>query len=163
MTTDEERPRDDLASPVVALVGEGMKLETDGDQAGASAKYAEAWDAATNDYERCVAAHYVPRHINDAQEKLRWNRDALRYADAVGDDRVAGFYASLHACVGFCHLLLGDRQGALAAYEQAEAALPSVMPGPYKDQVATSIADALASLRVPVSGAGSLGEEPSGS
>lgn len=146
MTNNEERSRVDLTNPVVVLVGEGMKLEGTGDFAAAASRYSEAWDAAADDYERCVAAHYVPRLIEDAQEKLRWNLDALRLADAVGDDRVVGFYASLHANVGWCHLQLGDRGAALTAYSRAEAALPAVLPGAYKDKLTGTITKMVESL-----------------
>lgn len=136
----------DESNPVIAAVGRGMAAEHSGDLEAARAAYDEAWNAATDDYERCVAAHYVPRLIEDPAEKLKWNRDALRFADAVGDERVQGFYASLHAMVGYCLRLLGDRAGATAAYETAKTHLGDVEAGPYKEKVAAGIDMALAGL-----------------
>lgn len=136
----------DQENPVVAAVGRGMAAEASGDIDGARAAYDDAWTIATDDYERCVAAHYVPRWIDDPSQKLQWNLDALKYADAVGDDRVKGFYASLHANVGNCLRLLGDKDGATAAYTTAQAHLGDVQEGPYKDKVAAGIATALDGL-----------------
>ena len=87
----------DPANPVIVAIGRGMQSEITGDRQAARAAYTEAWDRATDDFERCIAAHYVPRVMDDPGDKLRWNEDALRHATAVGDERVAGFFASLHA------------------------------------------------------------------
>jgi hypothetical protein len=117
---------------VVAAVSRGIQAETSGDAETARKAYAEAWDAATDDFERCIAAHYVPRLIDDSREKLRWNEDALRFALAVGDERVRGFLASLHACVGQARLGVGDITGAREALRTAQSCLADVPEGPYK-------------------------------
>ncbi len=93
-----------------------------------------------------MAAHYVPRLIDDPREKLRWNEDALRFADAVADDRVASFYASLYAMVGQCRLAVGDALGASIALEAAGKHLSDVPPGPYRDGLKAMI-EALARPR----------------
>ena len=129
----------DLSNPVVAAVGRGTRSEMAGDREGARAAYTEAWNAAKDDLERCIAAHFVPRTIDDPREKLRWNEDALRYAVAVGDERVTGFFASLHASIGQARLGLGDAAGAQDALRQAEANLESVPEGAYKDGLVASI------------------------
>jgi hypothetical protein len=122
----------DPTNPVVAAVGRGVQAELAGDREAARAAYAEAWNEATDDFERCVAAHYVPRVIDDPVDKLR-NEDALRHAMAVGDGRVAGFFASLHACVGEARFGVGDAAGAREAFRLAEASLATVPAGSYKD------------------------------
>jgi hypothetical protein len=122
----------DPSNPVIAAIGRGMQAEMTGDRETARAAYDEAWNAATDDFERCMAAHYVPRLIDDPHLKLRWNEDALRHALAVGDGRVTGFFASLHACVGQSRLGVGDFPGARAALREAEARLVDVPEGDYK-------------------------------
>jgi hypothetical protein len=129
----------DPSNPVVVAIGRGMQAEIAGTREVALAAYTEAWNSATDDFERCIAAHYVPRMIDDPQEKLRWNEDALRLALAVGDDRVAGFFASLYANVAQCRLGTGDTQGAQEAFRQAEGSLVSVPNGPYKDGIIAMI------------------------
>ena len=123
----------DWSNPVVAAVARGSQAELMGDRDAAHAAYAEAWNAATDDLERCIAAHFFPRMIDDPRDKLRWSVDALRYAEAVRDGRTVGFFASLHASVGQARLGLGDIDGAQEALRQAEASLAAVPDGSYKD------------------------------
>ena len=122
----------DPSNPVVQSIGRGMQSEMAGDRAAARTAYETAWNAAQDDFERCIAAHYVPRILDDPKEVLRWNEDALRLALAVGDDRVRGFMASLNACVGQARLVLGDLAGAREALETAARCLPDVPEGGYK-------------------------------
>src|SRR5512143_2956472 len=42
--------------------------------------YREAWDAAADDYDACVAAHYVAHLEQDPAQALRWNLEALSRA-----------------------------------------------------------------------------------
>ena len=129
----------DWSNPVVAAVGRGKQAEMTGDRDRARAAYSEAWNAAKDDLERCIAAHFVPRMIDDPHDKLRWNEDAVRYAAAVGDDRTMGFFASLYASVGQARLGLGHTYGAQEALHQAEANLASVPDGPYKNGLIVAI------------------------
>ena len=129
----------DWSNPVVAAVGRGAQAEMTGDREAARAFYSEAWNTAKDDFERCIAAHFVPRTIDDPRDKLRWNEDALRYATAVGDGRTIGFFASLHASVGQARLGLGDTSGAQEALRQAETNLASVPDGPYKNGLIVAI------------------------
>ena len=129
----------DWSNPVLAAVGRGAQAEMTGDREGACAAYTEAWNVAKDDLERCIAAHFVPRMIDDPRDKLRWNEDALRYAAAVGDDRTMGFFASLHASVGQARLGVGDINGAREALRQSEANLASVPDGSYKNGLIVAI------------------------
>lgn len=72
----------------------------------------EAWEARTDDYEACIVAHYLARVQRTPDEVLNWNRESLRYADAVNDERVAGFYPSLYLNMGKAYEDLGKRRGA---------------------------------------------------
>ncbi len=60
----------------------------------------QAWEAPTDDYEACVAAHYEARHQEGPQDALHWNQEALARAEVVGDDRVRSFYPSLYLNMG---------------------------------------------------------------
>jgi hypothetical protein len=48
----------------------------------------QAWEKRKDDYDACVAAHYVARH--------QWNQESLDRADAVNAESVQGFYPSLY-------------------------------------------------------------------
>ncbi|PXY21940.1 hypothetical protein [Prauserella flavalba] len=130
-------------NPVVRLCAEGMAAEASGDDDAARALFEQAWAAATDDYEACVAAHYLARHQPTPELTLHWNAECLRLADRVGDERVAGFYASLHANLGRCHRDLGDRAAAGEHFRLAARHLADVPAGPYRDWLRYSIADGL--------------------
>src|SRR5688572_12571920 len=109
----------DPMNPVVQLCARGMQAETEGRQEDAKALFLEAWQAGTNDFDRCIAAHYVARHQRTAEDRLHWNQECLDRADAVGDERVKGFYPSLHVNLGMAHQELGNRQASHRHYAQA--------------------------------------------
>jgi tetratricopeptide (TPR) repeat protein len=113
--------------------------------------FEKAWDAHTDDFEACVAAHYVARHQPDQKATFRWNEESLRRADAVGDERVRGFYPSLHLNMGRSYESLGDLEKARRHYEVAAEGLDDVPPGPYGDVVRHGIAEALRRTSVPPS------------
>jgi hypothetical protein len=129
----------DPSNLVVAAIGRGMQAEMAGDRLAARTAYTQAWDGASDDFERCIAAHYVPRLIDDPREKLRWHEAALHHATVIGDERVAGFFASLHGSVAQARLGVGDAAGARDAFRLAEASLDAVTPGPYRDGLVAMI------------------------
>jgi len=119
-----------------------MGAEAEGRLNDARALYAEAWDAAADDYEACVAAHFVARYQADASDGLRWNEIALARAEAAevaGDARSAGFHASLHLNLGASYESLGRTVEARAAFARAVARLGEVPEGPYRDVVARGV------------------------
>jgi tetratricopeptide (TPR) repeat protein len=106
----------DLNNPVIKLCMDGTRAEYEGRIEDARSLYREAWEAARDDYERCVAAHYVARRQESPQEALRWNLEALAHAEAVRDERVSEFFASLYLNLGHSYELLGDQAQARRYY-----------------------------------------------
>jgi tetratricopeptide (TPR) repeat protein len=78
-----------------------------------------AWQAASDDYEACIAAHYVARYQESREDALHWNQLALRCAQTVDDGRVAPFYPSLYLNMGRAYENLGDLAAAQAYYARA--------------------------------------------
>jgi len=109
----------DLNSRVVHLCIEGTRAEFEGRITAARNLCLQAWQEAQDDYEACVAAHYVARHQEHPEEALRWNQEALLRADAVGDDRVRSFYPSLYLNLGQSHERLGNQTEARRYYALA--------------------------------------------
>ena len=97
----------DLTNPVIKLCLAGTQAEYKGQISEARALYQQAWEMAQDDYEACIAAHYVAQHQNDPREKLGWNQIALDKANAVHDERVDEFYPSLYLNMGHSCELLG--------------------------------------------------------
>ncbi|MFL4490847.1 hypothetical protein ACJ6WD_06245 [Streptomyces sp. VTCC 41912] len=112
--------------PVVRLCVTGMQAEAEGRTAAARELFQQAWDGARDDYEACIAAHYLARHQRSPAETLRWNQECLDRADLVGDERVQGFYPSLYVNMATAYRELGrlacaHRYFVLAADRAADA------------------------------------------
>lgn len=104
---------------VIQLCVEGTQAEFRGEIEVARALYQQAWEVAQDDFEACIAAHYVARHQADPAQRLHWNQIALDRANAVGDDRVLAFYPSLFLNMGQSFELLGNPDEARRYYDQA--------------------------------------------
>jgi hypothetical protein len=130
----------DPNNPVIRRCAEGMALEAEGRMAEAKQRFDEAWQLASDDYEACVAAHYVARHQADAQSTLAWNLESLRRAESVPDDRVGAFYPSLYLNMGHSLEQTGDLAGARRHFQLAADRLDALPPGPYGDMVRRGVA-----------------------
>lgn len=133
----------DPSNPVVAMCSEGMLAESEGRAAEAKKLFERAWQAATDDYEACIAAHYLARHQETHEQTLAWNEESLRRAERVGDERITSFLPSLYLNLGHSHEELGDAEKARAYYLLAEEHLTAVPNGDYGDMVRGGVARAL--------------------
>ncbi|UNO40926.1 hypothetical protein [Streptomyces sp. MST-110588] len=134
-------------NPVIRLCVQGMEAEAAGRGADAGELFRRAWDTAEDDYEACVAAHYLARHQLTPQDKLRWNQESLDRADLVGDERVRGFYASLHINMGQALQGLGEPAAAYAHFRQAAEHIEDVPAGDYGNWNRCAIAEGLRATR----------------
>jgi len=98
---------------------EGTRAEFEKRINDARILYQQAWDVSTNDYEACIAAHYVTRFQESPEETLRWNQLALKYADKVNDERVRDFYPSLYVNLGHSYEVLDNQVEARKYYDLA--------------------------------------------
>jgi hypothetical protein len=96
---------------------DGTRAEFEHRLDDARVPYQQAWDAHTDDYDACIAAHYVARFQDSVEESLRWNQIALKHADAVKDDRVKDFYPSLYLSLGRSYELVGNQSEAQHYYD----------------------------------------------
>jgi hypothetical protein len=109
----------DVNNPVIRLCLEGNLAEFNGCKDDARRLFEQAWEAAGDDYEACIAAHYVARFQETSEQVLHWNLEALKYADAVGDERVKAFYPSLYVNLGHAYEILGNLEEAGRYYRLA--------------------------------------------
>ena len=109
----------DINNPIIKLCIEGTQLEYAGNAEGANLCYLKAWEQARDDYEACIAAHYLAHLETDMQERYRWNKIALEKADAVKDDRVKPFYPSLYLNMGKSCEEMGEGEKAAYYYHLA--------------------------------------------
>ena len=98
----------DLDNPVVQLCIQGTQAEYAGRPDDAFKLYLQAWETAKDDFEACIAAHYVARFQDTPEDRLRWNQEALKRAETVKDDRVKDFFPSLYVNMGQSYELMGN-------------------------------------------------------
>ena len=120
-----------------------MECESSGRLSDASRLFMSAWIQSTDDFERCVAAHYVARHQKEPVDALMWNQRSLDHANASPDDRVREFYPSLYLNMGKAHEELGNREDAKRFYQTAEKLLDSLSKGRYGTMVREAVERAL--------------------
>lgn len=142
----------DPDNPVVRLCAQGMQAELEGRDDLAAELFRQAWNARRDDFEGCVAAHYLARHQPSPDSTLHWNAESLRLADRVSDERVQGFYPSLHLSLGKALEDLGRPGEARWEYERAAATAAVLPAGGYGDLVRHGIRAALARTEPSVGG-----------
>jgi hypothetical protein len=98
----------ETSSRTVQLCIAGTQAEYERRLDDARRMYQEAWDVATDDYDACVAAHYIAHLDPDPSQALLWNLEALERARRV-PDLTAEFLASLYVNLGRSYELAGDR------------------------------------------------------
>ncbi len=109
----------DLDNPVIKLCVEGTQAEFRGQINQARSLYQQAWEAARDSYEACIAAHYVAHLQDNIQDKFNWNKVALDQANASHDERVQEFYPSLFLNMGQSYERLGNLEEAKRYYDLA--------------------------------------------
>jgi tetratricopeptide (TPR) repeat protein len=106
---------------VVKLCIQGMEMEEKGKAEEATRLFFQAWNEATNDFEKFTAAHYVARHQQNTADKLKWLETVLRFAIKINDDSVKSAFPSLYLKIGKCYEDLGNRDQANKHYELADS------------------------------------------
>lgn len=106
---------------VIRLCIQAMGLEEKGKPEEASRIFLQAWNEATNDFEKYIAAYYVARHQENARDKLEWFEASLEFALKINDVTVASAFPSLYLEIAKCYEELGDRDIAKKNYELASS------------------------------------------
>ena len=109
----------DLNKSVIQRCVEGTRAEFEHRIDDARILYQKAWEARKDDYDACIAAHYVARFQDSVEESLRWNQLALKHAKAVNDESIKIFYPSLYLNLGRSYELADDQVEAKRYYALA--------------------------------------------
>ena len=104
---------------VVKLCVQGMDMEEKGKPEEASRLFLQAWNEATNDFEKFTAAYYVARHQKNVPHKLEWLETALQFALKINDDTVKGAFPSIYINIARCYEDLSDFDNAKKNFELA--------------------------------------------
>jgi hypothetical protein len=104
---------------VIKLCVQGMDMEGKGKPEEASRLFLQAWNEATNDFEKFTAAHFVARHQKNVSDKLTWHQTALQFALKINNVTVMGAFPSLYLNIAKCYDDLSDPDNAKKNYELA--------------------------------------------
>jgi hypothetical protein len=113
------------ANHVVKLCLQGMAMEENGQHEDAARAYLQAWNDATDDFEKFTAGYYIARQQQDTAERLRWYETVLQLALAIDDDTVYSALPALYKNIARCYELMGE-DGLARKHEELSAT--------YKDQ-----------------------------
>lgn len=125
----------DPQNKTVQRCAQGMTLEGE----GRGEVFRQAWDEATTDLEKFIAAHYVARHQAGASSKLQWDKTALDHAQRVPDTQVKDAYPSLHLNIAKDYEDLHEFTQARAHYEAALSYTPFLSDDGYGKMIRTGI------------------------
>jgi tetratricopeptide (TPR) repeat protein len=133
----------DPSNPVVQFCVEGAKAEAAGKAEEALSFYMQAWNARKDEYDACIASHYVARFQKTPEAILDWNQKSLSATDQVQDERVAAFYPSLYLNMGNAYEDLGNKDEAWKYYQLAANKLSVLPEGSYADIVRRGVTNGL--------------------
>ena len=104
-----------------------MELEETGQPQKAGSVFLQAWNEATNDFEKFIAAYYVARHQKTGSDKLKWLQTAVQLATQINDESVKAAFVVLHESMAKCYEELNDPHNAKKHEELARSfgAVPS--------------------------------------
>lgn len=92
---------------VVKRCLQAMAMEENGHPEEAGRLFLQAWNEATDDFEKFLAAHYVARHQKNVPDELKWLETALQFASKVNNEAVKAAFPSLHLKMAKCYENLG--------------------------------------------------------
>jgi rifampin ADP-ribosylating transferase len=104
---------------VVKLCLQGMDMEEKGNPEEAGRLFLQAWNEATDDFEKFTAAHYVARYQKNVSDKLKWLETALQFAVRINDNTVSSALPSLYVNIAKCYEELDDLDNAKKNHELA--------------------------------------------
>ena len=96
------------ANNVVKLCILGMAMEEKGEPEKAGEIFLQAWNEATNSFEKFTAAYYVARHQKTVREELEWLERCLQLALEINDSAIKAAFSSLYANIAKCYEGLND-------------------------------------------------------
>lgn len=106
---------------IVRLCIQGMHQEDNGKPEEAIRIFLQAWNEATNDFEKFLAAYCVARQQKTASDKLKWLNTSLQAALKINDVTVKSAFPSLYSNIAKCYQELNDHDNAKKNYETANS------------------------------------------
>ncbi len=102
---------------IVKLCLQGMDMEAIGNHVDAGKLFLQAWNEATNDFEKYLAAYYLARQQTDVSAKLKWFETALQLAIQTDDHSTRSGLPSIYSYIAECYESLNDLDAAKTFFE----------------------------------------------
>lgn len=128
---------------IVKLCAQGMEMESKGLTEEANMLFLQAWDKATNNFEKFTAAHYVARHQKDVNDKLKWDEIALHFALMITDETVKESYPSLYLNIAKCYEDLDNLDIARKNYQLALSYISNLPDNGYGSMIKNGIKEGI--------------------
>jgi rifampin ADP-ribosylating transferase len=90
----------------------GMIMEAQGHADKAAELLLQAWNEASNNFEKYLAAYFMARHQTSIPEKLKWFETALEFALITDNIAVKGSLHTLYSSIAECYEQLSDPDNA---------------------------------------------------
>jgi rifampin ADP-ribosylating transferase len=107
----------DPNNAIIKLCMSGMEMEDNGNINDAIATFNIAWNEATDDYEKFIAAYHLARQQKSITDKLKWMEISLQCAKNINDDNVKSAYSTLYLNISKCYEELCDSVNAKRNYD----------------------------------------------
>lgn len=105
---------------IIKLCMMGMGLEEKGNVDEARSMFYKAWNEASDDYDKFIAAYYLARLQNSIEEKLQWMQTSLQCAQNINDENVMSAYPALYRFIATCYEELLDLENARVNFELSQ-------------------------------------------
>ena len=138
----------DPGNKIMQLCVQGMEMEATQNSGQAKILFLQAWSEASNDFEKFTAAHYVARHQESVQEKLKWDEIALSFALRIKDDNMKANYPSLYLNIAKCYEDLKDFANARKNYNLALSYVEYLPGNGYGKMIKSGIENGIERLSV---------------
>jgi rifampin ADP-ribosylating transferase len=136
----------DPNNKIVRLCAKGMEMETEGKIDEAQLLFLQAWDEATDDFEKFTAAHYVARHQKSTHDKLKWDKIALEFALKISDNGINASYPSLYLNIAKCYEDLKDMEDTRKNYQVALSYVSHLPDNSYGQMIKAGIRNGIERL-----------------
>lgn len=136
----------DPDNKIIQLCAKGMEMELAKKPHEAKALFLQAWKAATTDFEKFTAAHYVARHQASSAEKLKWDETALAFALKIVDADMNANYPSLYLNIAKGYEDLKNVERAAQHYQTALSYAENLPENSYGQIIKTGIRNGLARI-----------------
>ncbi len=98
-----------------------MSLEDSGNAEEADKMFLQAWEVASDDYEKFIAAYHFAHRQKNITDKLKWLETSLQCARNIDDENVKSAYTTLYASISGCYEELNDSDNAKKYTELSES------------------------------------------